>query len=144
MTDKLDTRTLHQLKLMMAKLQNDPTTMAWIIGSYQKQEGLSWDTITDVLRTTEEILLRLALCKRPDPNSSDFRQQVLQLAQFANIDLVLLTNMIRQVDSVTVFSRITTANNVTGQTSLQPGFSAARDKSGDKNETGDENDVANE
>src|SRR5512133_3973317 len=99
MTDKPDARTLHQLKLMMTKLQNDPRTMAWIISTYQKQERLSWDKISNILRTTEDSLVRLALCKRPNSNSGDFSQQVARLAQYANIDLILLTNMIRQVET---------------------------------------------
>jgi hypothetical protein len=150
MTDKPDARTLHQLKLMMTKLQDDPRTMAWIISMYQKQERLSWEKISDILRTTEDALVRLALCKRPNPNSSDFSQQVAQLAQYANIDLALLTNMIRQVESVTVLSRKDDTGGVIGQTSARLGFSAARDKSEDAStdqdadEAGEKGDVADE
>ncbi len=150
MTNKPDARTLHQLSLMATKLQNDPTTMAWIISTYQKQERLSWDKISNILGTTEDALVKLALCKRPNTNSSDFSQQVAQLAQYTNIDLVLLTNMIRQVESVTVLSGRASASNVTGQTSAQLGFSAARDKSEgsstdeDADKTGEKGDVADE
>jgi hypothetical protein len=150
MTNKPDARTFRQLKLMATKLQNDPTTMAWIIGTYQKQERLSWDKISRVLRTTEDGLVKLALCKRPNTNSGDFKQQLAQLAAYTNIDLVLLTNMIRQVETVTVLSGKARTNNVTGQTSTQLGFSAARDKSEDAatdqdaDEAGEKGDVADE
>jgi hypothetical protein len=148
MADKPDARTLHQLMLMATKLQNDPTTMAWIIGTYQKQEHLSWDKISSVLKTTEDVVVKLALCKRPATDSSDFGQQVTQLAQYTNIDLVLLINMIRHVESVTVLSSRTSTSDVAGQTSAQLGFSAARDKSvssstdEDSDETGEAGDVA--
>jgi hypothetical protein len=128
MTNKSDDRTLHQLRLMATKLQNDPTTVAWIISTYLKQEHLSWEKLSTTLGTTEQALVKLALCKRPNSNSNDFKQQVTQLAQYANIDLVLLTNMIRQVESVTALSGKVGKSNVTGQTSAQLGFSAARDK----------------
>ncbi len=150
MTNKPDARTLHQLRLMVTKLQNDPTTMAWIMSTYQKQERLSWDKLSNILGTTEDALVKLALCKRPDTNSSDFSQQVVQLAQYTNIDLVLLTNMIRHVESVTVLSGKTVTNTVTGQTSAQLGFSAARDKregsttNEDTDEAGESDDVADE
>jgi hypothetical protein len=150
MTDKPDARTLHQLKLMMTKLQNDPTTMAWIISTFQKQERLSWEKLSNMLGTTEYALVKLALCKRPDTNSSDFGHQVAQLAQYTNIDLVLLTNMIRQVESVTILSGRDSTSNVAGQTSAQLGFSAARDKSEDSSTNqdadaaGEKGDVADE
>jgi hypothetical protein len=150
MADKPDARTLHQLRLMATKLQNDPTTMAWIIGTYQKQEHLSWDKISSVLKTTEDVVVKLALCKRPDADSSDFGQQVTQLAQYTNIDLVLLINMIRHVESVAVLSSRASTSDMAGQTSAQLGFSAARDKSvssstdEDADKTGEEGDVADE
>ncbi len=150
MTNKPDARTLHQLRLMATKLQNDPTTMAWIITTYQKQESLSLDKLSRVLNTTEDALVKLALCKRPNTNSSDFSQQVAQIAQYTNIDLVLLTNLIRQVESVVAFSEKANTSNAAGQTSAQLGFSAARDKSDgsaiDENtdEIGEEGDVADE
>jgi hypothetical protein len=150
MADKPDARTLHQLRLMATKLQNDPTTMAWIIGTYQKQEHLSWDKISSVLKTTEDVVVKLALCKRPNTDSSDFGRQVTQLAQYTNTDLVLLVNMIRHVESVAVLSSRASTSDMAGQKSVQLGFSAARDKSvsssTDENadKTGEEGDVADE
>lgn len=129
MTNEFGTRTLHQLRLMASKLQNDPTTMSWVISTYQKQEKLSLYKLSTILRTTEDALVKLALCKRPNANSNDFSQQVARIANYTNIDLLLLTNLIRQVESVTVFSEKPNVNSATSQTPAQLGFSAARDRS---------------
>jgi hypothetical protein len=150
MTNELEARTLRQFRLMATKLQNDPTTMAWIISKYQKQEKLSSIDLSRNLKTTEDGLAKLALCKRPDTDSDDFGNQVAQIAGYTKIDVTLLTNLIRQVESVIVFSEKHNATGASIQNSVQLGFSAARDKSEeapndeDADETGNENNVADE
>src|SRR5260221_10256027 len=104
MTNDIDTRTLHQLQLMMTKLQDNPAYMVWIIRAYQKQEKFSTNKLIEVLQTTEEILAKLALCKRPDTNSKDFSKQVKQLSEYTKIDSLLLMEMIRRVESVMAIS----------------------------------------
>lgn len=129
MTNELDDRTFHQLQLMSARLQNDSTFMAWIINAYQKQEKLSTYQLSKILGTTENVLVKLALCKRPNANSNDFGKQVAQIASYTNIDLTLLANMIRQVESVMTLSEKTSVKSMTSKDPAQLGFSAARDRS---------------
>jgi len=150
MTNELDARILHQLRLMADKLQDDPTTMSWIINAYQRQEKLSFHKLSILLKTSEAALTRLALCKRPDTDSEDFGSQVEQIASYTEINLILLTNLIRQVESVTVFSGKPNVNRATSQNPAQLRFSAARDKSErsrlkeDANEMENKDDVADE
>lgn len=129
MTNESDVRTLRQLRLMADKLQDDPTTMAWIIRTYQKQEKILFVKLSELLKTTEPGLTKLALCKRPDTGSDEFGRQVEQIANYTKIDLILLTNLIRQVESVAAFSEKPGTNNPVLQNNVQPSYSAARDKS---------------
>ena len=143
MTNELDARTLHQLRLMATKFQDDPSTMAWIISTYQKQEKISFFRLSEILRTTETALAKLALCKRPDTSSDEFGRQVEQIADHTKIDLVLLTNLIRQVESVTAFSEKPGTNNSVLQNNVQTSYSAARDKSEELSDDEDNDDRGN-
>lgn len=128
MTNDIDARTLRQLQLMATKFQDDSAYMAWIISVYQKQEKLSSHKLIEVLHTTEEILARLALCKRPDTNSKDFGKQVAQISEYTKIDLLLLLKMIRQVESLIAFSSNVDVNSDVISNATKFNFAAARDR----------------
>lgn len=141
MTNESDVRTLRQLRLMADKLQDDPTTMAWILRTYQKQEKISFVKLSELLKTTELALTKLALCKRPDTGSDEFGRQVGQIASHTKIDLILLINLIRQVENVAAFSEMPGTNNSVLQNNVQPGYSAARDKSEELSDDEDNGDT---
>ena len=148
MTNDIDTRTLHQLQLMVTKFQDDPAYMAWIISAYQKQEKFSAYKLIEVLHTTEETLAKLALCKRPDTNSKDFGKQVAQISEYTKIDLLLLLKMIRRVESVTALSNNEGVNSGVISNATKFNFVAARDRNEEHstqdntNGAEDEDDVA--
>ena len=128
MTNDIDTRTLRQLQLMVTRFQDDPTYMAWIISAYQKQEKFSAHKVIEVLHTTEETLAKLALCKRPDTSSKDFRKQVAQISEYTKIDLLLLSEMIRRVESVIALSNNVDVNSDVISNATKFNFAAARDR----------------
>lgn len=93
-----------QLAGLASRLQNDPAFMASILAAYQKQERLSDETLAAQLKSTPEMMVRLALCKRPESTSSRFADQVRQIAAYTNLDAAQLAQIIRQVDSLAKLS----------------------------------------
>lgn len=122
-----------QLAGLASRLQNDPAFMASILAAYQKQERLSDETLAAQLKSTPEMMVRLALCKRPEATSSRFADQVRQIAAYTNLDAAQLAHIIRQVDSLAKLSEQPKATRpgVTSATTGQfyPGLlAAARDR----------------
>jgi hypothetical protein len=128
MTSDIDTQTLHQLQLMVTKVQDNSAYMSWIISAYQKQEKLTPHKLIEVLHTTEETLAKLALCKCPDTKSKDFSKQVVQISEYTKIDSLLLLKMIRQVESVMALSNNTGVNPAMISSAAKFNFAAARDR----------------
>lgn len=136
MTSNVNARTIRQLQMMAAKLQNNQSYMAWVLFTYQKQERISINKLVEAFNTNDEFLAKLALCKKPNTQSKSFREQINQISQYTGIDTFLLVKIIRQVESVEQLSSI--PNDEIQQTSkaIQFGFAAARDKEESSNENG--------
>ncbi len=128
MNPSLSDRTLHQLQTMAKKLQDNPSYMAWIISVYQKQERLSLQNLLNILGTNEETLAKLALCKRPDSNSSEFSKQVQQISSYTHIASLTLAKLIRQSESVTALTGRHSENTELGISAAHLGLAAARDR----------------
>lgn len=125
----LSPRTLEQLKSLAERLERDHRYMSWALTRYQAEEKLSDIKLAEIFRTTPEMLLRLALCKYPDPESTSFISQVKQIASYTNIELTSLVNLIRQVESLEALSNQPTpdlSENLALQRPMV--FAAARDK----------------
>jgi hypothetical protein len=131
---ELSPRTITQLQAIARKLRDDPEYMAWILAAYQKFENLTDTQLRNKLGTNEHMFARLALCKRPLPNSPDFQVQINQIAEYSNIDNLTLVNMIRHVDALTALSNQWVGEDRKADSAqdlpAQPGLMAAtRDKS---------------
>jgi hypothetical protein len=89
-----------QLAGLAKRLRHDSAFMASVLATYQKQERLSDEALAAQLKSTPEMMVRLALCKRPEATSSRFADQVCQIAAYTNLDAAQLAHIIRQVDSL--------------------------------------------
>jgi hypothetical protein len=67
---------------------------------YQKQEELMDEDLAQELGTLPSLVLRLAICKRPDSSSAHFAEQVRELADYALIDEARLAGVLRQVEAI--------------------------------------------
>jgi len=128
MTLSLSVRTLQQLQTIVRQLQDNPSYMAWIISRYQRQEKLSSQKLTNLLGINEESLAKIALCIRPDSNSSDFSKQIHQISEYTGIDPLALAKFIHQSESVIALSSRPSANLETKANARQLNFATARDK----------------
>jgi hypothetical protein len=145
MNPSLSERTLRQIQNMARKLQDNPSYMAWIIVKFQKQEKLTTLNLVNLLGANEESLAKLALCKRPDSNSSEFSKQIRQISEHTSIDPLILARLIRQSESVTALAGKCSTNLEIKATALKFGLAAARDRTAedeDEEHSEDEGDVA--
>ena len=82
------------------RLQADPQFMSYALATYQQHEGLERQDLAQELGLAPEMLLRLALCRRPDPDSPLFAEQVREIADYTLMDEARLANILRQVSSL--------------------------------------------
>ncbi|GEM_PF-1375812 len=124
----LSSKTLEQLRALIRRLEKDDRFMASILARYQKQEKITEFKLAEQLRTVPEMLIRLALCKSPNPNSNSFAEQISEISTYTSIELALLLNLVRQTESLDALSNQPTdmsAEDTTQSNSWV--FSAARD-----------------
>ncbi|MBE7556753.1 MAG: hypothetical protein HS126_37380 [Anaerolineales bacterium] len=107
--------------------------MAQVLAAYQKQERLSDQALIAHLNTTSKMLTRLALCKKPDPNSSEFANQIRQIASYTEIEVAQIASIVRQVESLQKLAERSEPNVPQDTTAHQPQLrkgllAAARDR----------------
>ncbi len=95
-----DERAIQLLRSLILRLRSDPEYLAHSLAVYQKREGLSDEALAQKLGALPEMLLRLALCRRPEICAPDFADQVRELADFTLIDEVRLERFIRELGNV--------------------------------------------
>src|SRR5947207_3141109 len=88
------------LAALARRLRNDPRYMAYVLAVYQRQEDLMDDELIQELGTLPTLVVRLAICKRPDSSSSQFAEQVRELADYTLSDATQLASILRQVDAI--------------------------------------------
>lgn len=93
------------LRAMAGKLSNNAEFMAFALAVYQQQEGLDDSALAKKLQTLPDMLVRLALCKRPSAHSTEFAEQVRELSDYTLIDERLLAEVIRMADDALVRGR---------------------------------------
>jgi hypothetical protein len=146
MTSNVDKNTLHQMQKMANKLQDNPLYMAWVVSLFQKQEHITDYQLIELIKTDEESIAKLSLCKRPNSDSAEFAKQIKQISEYTNIDITFLANMIRQVESVESISKKLREPNKRSEETWQLGLAAARDRTADSDkgdsEDRDEDDLA--
>jgi hypothetical protein len=90
---------LENFRLLARKLASNPNYMANVLVLYQEEQGLDEERLARILGTTPEMILRLALCKRPDTSSVDSDDQIRELSDFTLIDEATLAGVLQRVDA---------------------------------------------
>ncbi len=113
------------LRLLARRLEGNADFMASALALYRKQDRMDDRALAEQLGTSEDMLLRLALCKRPQSESPQFADQVRQMAQYVRIEAGRLANLLREIESLEQFSQLPEAR----QAPLGSGLlAAARDR----------------
>ena len=108
---------LNLLKSVAERIENDHEFMAYFLKKYSEIEHLAEPQLLERLNCSIDDYYKLALCKAPDVNSSDFVHRLNRISEYTNIDPRGLNIVIKRVNSVLVFSDTNSAL-----------FMAARDK----------------
>lgn len=98
--------TAAMLRRFTGRLIAETGYMAGAMAHYQKAEQIDDDALAQQLGTTAEKLTRLAMCKRPDPNSARFADEVRQIAIFTRSDASVLARLLRQVHALGTFAEM--------------------------------------
>jgi hypothetical protein len=88
------------MQLLAEKLRGDPDFMAFVLDQFCRQEGISILELPDALGIMPEMVTRLALCRRPNPDTADFAKGIHEIADYTLADEAVLANIIRRVSSV--------------------------------------------
>ena len=137
-----DEQAARQLAALALRLRSDAAFMASAMAAYQADEHASDSALASYLRLETAQLSRLALCRRPDPASPDFGEQVRQIATFSGADLMALAALLRRVSALgTLRGLAGRATSAEADPMIARGLlAAARDR--EPNE-GDEPDASN-
>jgi hypothetical protein len=102
--------------------------MAYVLATYQRQEDLTDEDLAGELNTLPDLVVRLALCKRPLSSSQNFAEQVRELAGYTLADAGRLAGILRQVDSLEGLSRWVDASSGSREGEGEGLLAAARDR----------------
>lgn len=133
-TPQSDPRLLKQLA---NRLKDNRGYMAWVLEKYQRSERMDEEHLRAYLGASPEMLVRLATCKCPDSTTADFASQVHAIADYTQLDPVILAQMIQQALALDTFSNIPYHQKDQSEwvRGLSPGMlSAARDRADDEAE----------
>jgi hypothetical protein len=113
---------------LAGRLRHDRRFIAYALASFQHQEELDIEQLADSLRIPPVLLLRLALCRRPNSESEQFAQQVREVADYTLTDDAQLANLLRQVDAIEKLRELERSTLNDAGESLTGLLAAARDR----------------
>lgn len=128
------TKSITPLAKLVGRLENNARFMAYVLAQYRKQEELTLQELVEELGAVPAMLVRLALCGRPDTGSPEFSEQLREIADYTLTDEVQLAEILRQVEVLEKFSQRTKIDDssqpeVTSSGALSGLLAAARDRS---------------
>ena len=131
--------TTSLLKRLADRLSSDPAYMASALSVFQKTERIDHGGLARLLGTTAPMLARMAICKRPDPSSERFADDVRQIARYTACDAGALAGLLRQINALQRLSEApaSSSRRVAAPRGLQLGpraLAAARDRPSDEEE----------
>lgn len=83
--------------------------LAESLNEFRVGRGMTEDELARFLGCNPMHLSKLALCRRPDPNSSKFRDDIEQIATAFSILPIRLVQVIREVDTLKALSEAKTS-----------------------------------
>ena len=143
----MDLDTDKVLVQLARSLRHDPRFMSHALATHFRQDELDVVPLVEELGISHDLLIRLALCRRPDSTSEEFANQVREIADYTLTDEVQLASLLRQVDALEKFAQLEGSSpDVAFETRSLPimgVLAAARDRGeddGDSASTGPERD----
>lgn len=123
-------RTAAGARMLAARLEGDPSTMAWVLARHREAEDQDDVLVALSLGIDPVLLPHLALCNRP--REEIFRTDVETIAAHIGMDPIPLAELVRRVEALTGFGRRPAA----GRGGI---LAAARDRAAEDSATYDVN-----
>lgn len=98
---------LRILQSLMERVKEDSGFMAYALDIYRRQQGLDENGLVAQLNTTLESIVRLALCKKPDPSSPKFAEQLQQIANYTAISQTLIIDVLKASEGLAAERAVT-------------------------------------
>lgn len=121
--------SLQMQALLFKKVSGDSEYFAWYFERYMDYENKNLSQLIEQLKIDESKFYYLSFCKVPDALNKDFKVNLKKVADFIDVNIFPLLQIIRNVDNATIFN--------SGHTSLNASLLAAREKDA-PNSSGDE------
>jgi hypothetical protein len=86
------------LKSLANRLRENPRFMAHTLSQYQKLKSLDDNALAAELGAIPEMIVRLALCQKPEQSNINYEEQISELSDFTLIDEANLEQVIVAVD----------------------------------------------
>jgi hypothetical protein len=101
---------------LLNRIGRDEKYQAHSLMTYMNSKGFEWTDLAKELNCDEESILKLALCRKIDTQSSNFNETLQAIANYAGIDAFMLANVLKKAAFSAVFqaekdARILPLNN---------------------------------
>ena len=88
------------------RLRHDPRFMSHALATHYRQDELDVVPLAEDLGISPDLLIRLALCRRPETAFEEFANQVTEIADYTLTDEAQLASLLRQVDALEKFAEL--------------------------------------
>jgi hypothetical protein len=122
------------LSKLAKRASQTPDFFGSLLSAFQQQEDLTTNELAKFLGMRAQLLPRLALCRRPRSDSSDFAKEIREIARFTETNPDMLLTILRRVEALEALAahnKIVPMDVTEARTEWegQPGFlAAARDR----------------
>ena len=114
------------LRWAAKRAAEQPQLLGYELREYRVLNNASEDKLATVLGCSRDALVCLALCRRPDPSASSFRDDVEQIAMHCGANAQKLAALLREVDSLRTIRQVPAPHHLAA---VRPGLlAAARDR----------------
>jgi len=110
------------IQWLVSRARGDAFFLGQTLAEYQAMHGMDDRELGGMLQCAPEALGRLALCRRPDDQTAEFREDVLRIAALASCSAERLVQLLREVAAVA------SLRQGRGETSAHGMLMAARDR----------------
>ncbi len=104
---------LQMLFRLFKKVSNDTEYFAWYFDKYMMYENKNLSQLVEQLKIDETQFYHLSFCKVPNGSSEDFKSRMKNVADFINVNIFPLLQIIRSVDNAQNFDSNSNSVNAT-------------------------------
>jgi hypothetical protein len=86
----------NHLDKLARRVEGDPFFLACYLNLYAQSEGLGEEVLATVLGCSQETLVRLRLCRAPEPDAEQFQKDIDQIVERFRVHPDVLAQVVRR------------------------------------------------